>query len=178
MRRFSCTAVGKLFPAVALCGFLLGQPGPAAAGPAEELALYLKIFSQTKSIGIIYSDPKNEAAVAALKSGAEALKLKLLAVKVASINEFPQALREMQTQADTVWVLDDPLYSNLDAWKYFIMFSLRHQLKTVVPSRRALELGGLCCFPEPGKALLNKKVLKLLGLEPSPGEAEVSYYGE
>jgi len=177
MHRFSLTACGKLFPAVVLCGFLLGQPGPAAAGPAEELALFLKIFPQTKSLGIIYSDPKNEAAVAALKSAADTLKLKLLAVKVASINEFPQALRELQPQADTVWVLDDPLYANLDAWKYFIMFCLRHQLKTVVPNRRGVELGGLCCFPESGKALINKKVLGLLGLDLGPQAAEVSYYG-
>ena len=177
MRRLSFTACRRFLPVAALSGFLLGHPGPAAAGPAEDLALYLKLFPSTRSIGIIYSDPRNEAPVAALRSAAETLKLKLLPVKVASLQQFPQALRGLQPQVDTVWVLDDPLYANLDAWKYFIMFSLRYQLKTVVPNRRAVELGGLCCFPESGKALINKKVLGLLGLEPGPQAAEVSYYG-
>jgi len=165
--------------ALLLCQCLL--PATALASlPSEKniLELFVRVFPDTKNIGIIYSEPKHEQTVKIIKQHAKELKIEAKSFKVSSIKEFSEALNELKGAVDTIWVLDDSLYSNMEVWKYFIMFTMRHRIKTIVHSEKALSLGGLFYCPDTTEVLVNRRVMDLIGVKAREDVAPVKYYGE
>lgn len=162
-----------------LCAGLLLFCGTAfAQDDRGAVAAYVSVFPDTKSIGIVYSDKSLEGRIDLIKKDAEEKKIKVIISHAPTIKEFPQALRDLKDKADTIWVLDDPLYSVADAWKYFILFTLRAQIKTVVPNEKSLSQGGLFFYTEEKEALINKRVLDIMGLKVESEGVPIKYYGE
>ena len=157
--------------------------GPAArpsASPSlgEALQAYLRVFPEVKNIGVIYSESKNEDPIKNLTQSAKEKNILVVPIKVSSIKEFPGACREAGSKADTVWVLEDSIYSVVpDAWSYFVLLAMRNRVKIVVPSEKALASGGLFYFSEEKEIVINLRILKVLGLKVSPEAGPVKYYG-
>ena len=145
---------------------------------SEVLVAYLQAFPEVKSIGIIYSQPDMEDTIQKLTESAETKKVNVIKIRAPSIKEFPQALRDMKDKVDTFWVLDDPLYSMKEAWTYFIMFSLRNGIKTVVFSEKVLADGGLFFYTEKKEIMVNKRILDVNGFKVSEKAGPVKYFGE
>jgi ABC-type uncharacterized transport system substrate-binding protein len=102
--------------------------------------------------------------------------VKVVVTRVASVKEFPGALQAIKDRVDTVWVLDDEVYSIQETWNYLIMFCLRNKLKTVVSTDKALQLGGLFyCGPDQS-CRVNKRILEVLGMTVSERAGSVQYY--
>jgi ABC-type uncharacterized transport system substrate-binding protein len=172
---------GILKANAALACLLCLLPVAAAASlPSEKdiLGLFSKIFPDTRSIGVIYSEDKHEQTVGIIREHAAKKKIEVKSLKVSSIKEFSEALNNLKGAVDTIWVLDDSLYSNMEVWKYFVMFTMRHRLKTIVHSEKALSLGGLFYCPDTSEVIINKRVLDLLGVKVKEGAGPVKYYGE
>lgn len=149
-----------------------------ASSPSQSdvLEAYLRVFPDVKGIGIIYSDAQKEKAIHKLEKIATAKKIKVIKARVPSVKEFPQALRDMKGRVDTFWVLDDPLFSLKEAWYYFVLFSLRNHIKTVVFTEKALASGGLFYYTDKKEVMINKKILEVLGLKVSEKAGPVRYF--
>ncbi len=128
----------------------------------KTLEVFVKTFPKTKSIGVIYSDEALDKRVESLKEAAAAMNIELEAVRITWIKIFPQTLDKMKGKADTVWVMDDPIYSTAEVWKYFIFFTIRNKIKTVVPNEEKLKQGGLFYCPENGEPMINEKIRKIV----------------
>ncbi len=142
----------------------------------EVLDAYLRAFPDVKSIGVIYSEPKNEVLIKELERTAKAKKIEVLKVRAKSIKDFPDALRILKDDVDTFWVLDDQLFSMSEAWNYFIMISLRNRIKTVVFSEKALASGGLFYYTDKKEIMINRRIIGLLGLKVSEKAGPVKYF--
>lgn len=161
-------------------GLFLGSAVRPSAPPllGEALQAYLRVFPEVKSIGVIYSEPKNEGPIKDLTQSAKEKNILVVPIKVASIKEFPGACREAGGKTDTVWVLEDSIYSVVpDAWSYFILLAMRNRVKIVVSSEKALASGGLFYYSEEKEIVINARILKLLGLQVPPEAGPVKYYG-
>lgn len=170
----------KHLKALALLVLLCVVPASAPATPPTEtevLDLYLKVFPDTKSIGVIYSEEKNEQSVRALEERGRELGIEVKSFKVSSIKEFSKALSYFKGLVDTIWVPDDGIYQSMEVWKYFVMFTMRHRIRSIVHSEKSLAMGGLFFSPEENEILINKRVLDMLGLE-VPDGVPVKYHGE
>jgi len=166
---------------IVLLGVLIICPTPDKASPSvenEALAAYLRIFPGVKNIGVIYSESRNEEPVKNLTQSAKQNNINLIKVKVSSIKEFPKACREVGAKVDTVWVFDDLIYTSVpDAWSYFILLTVRNSLKTVVHTEEALSSGGLFYYNAQKEIVINRRILKVMGLEVPEDAGPVKYLG-
>jgi hypothetical protein len=129
-----------------------------------------------KSIGIIYSQPQYEETIGRLTESARGKEINVIKVKVPSIKEFSQTLGEMKGKVDTFWVIDESLFSVQEVWNYFMMFTFRHRIKTVVFTEKALALGGLFYYTEDKETMVNKRILDVLGCKVSEKAGPIKYY--
>jgi hypothetical protein len=150
--------------------------GAVTAGEAEALEAYLRVFPEVKSIGVLYSEPRHEEGIARLSEAAAKHKVGVIKVKVPSIKEFPGALQDMKGKADTLWVVDDQLYSLQEAWNFLVMFTLRNKIKTVVATEQALGVGGLFYYSPAKEVTVNKRILEVMGLTIAEKAGPVKYY--
>jgi hypothetical protein len=142
----------------------------------EVLDAYLRAFPEVKNIGIIYSQPKYEEIIVNLAESAGAKEVKVIKVKVPSIKEFSETLGDMKGKVDTFWVIDESLFTVQEVWNYFMMFTFRHRIKTVVFTENALALGGLFYYTEDKETMVNKRILDVLGCKVSEKAGPVKYY--
>ena len=156
------------------CSLLARAQSPSES---EVLEAYLRVFPEVKAIGIVYSQADKEEGIQKLEELAKAKKVKVIKVRVPSLEGFPQALREMKEKVDTFWVLDDPLFSLKEAWSYFVMFTVRNGIKTVVFSEKSLASGGLFFYAENKEVLINKRILEVNGFKVSEKAGSIKYYG-
>jgi len=162
---------------VSLCLILVAAAGSAVPPKIDKsLETYLKVFPEVKSIGVIYSRADLEPAIRQLESGARAKKIKLVKISSPTIKEFPDAVTQIKDQVDTIWVLDDPLYSVQDVWAFFLFFTIRNNLKTVVSTGKALSEGGLFYYNDLQEVVINRRMLNLLRLKVSSNAGEIKYY--
>jgi len=150
-----------------------------AAPPTEKdtFEAYLLAFPDTKAIGVIYSEAKNDQSIKKIEDCAQEKNVVLIKMQASSIKDFPDALRQMKDKVDTLWVPSDALYSISESWNFFIMFCLRNRIKTVVLNEKALAGGGLFFLTENSEIIINKRILDVLGLKVSDKAGTVKYYG-
>jgi len=160
-----------------LCSIFFPASGTTAPQSIEKtVEAYLRVFPDAKSIGVIYSQDALEKTVRQLETIAKARKIKVVSSRIPSIKEFPAAVKELKDQVDTFWVLDDPLYSSQEAWSFFIFFTIRNKLRTVVSTEKGLKDCGLFYFSGDKEAVVNKRMLDILGAKVSGNAGEVRYY--
>ena len=100
----------------------------------------------------------------------------MIKVKVPSLKEFSQRLGEIKGKVDTFWVIDESLFSVQEVWNYFMMFTFRHRIKTVVFTEKALSLGGLFYYTEDQEIMINKRILDVIECRVSEKAGPVKYY--
>jgi len=159
-----------------LCAIVYPASGTAATPVDKTLEAYLKVFPETKSIGVIYSQASFEPSLKQLEAGAKAHNVKVVKVNCPGIKEFPAAITGIKDQVDTVWVPDDPLFALPDVWSFFLFFTIRNQLKTVVSTEKALKEGGLFYYSENKEAIINKRMLDIFGIKVSSLGGAVRFY--
>jgi ABC-type uncharacterized transport system substrate-binding protein len=171
------TAVHGWIMAFILAAMIVPNPGITdSPATGEILEAYLKVFPDVKIIGVLYSRPEFEETVKDLEAGARARNVFVIKYKTPTIKDFPVALLDMRGKADTIWVLDDPIYSMSEAWSYFIVYTLRNRIRTVVSNEKALKDCGLFYYSPNKEIVVNKRMLYVLGLEVSEGAGKVKYY--
>jgi hypothetical protein len=158
-------------------GLTVVAAGSGGSSTGVVLEAFLKAFPDSRTIGVLYSEPQFEGAITELKAKAQERGIEVMPVKIGSIKEFPDQLQNMKGKADTLWVVDDPLYSLQEVWNFFIMFTLRNKIKTVVFTERALQYGGLFYFSPAQESMINKRILEAMGLTVSPEAGTVLYHG-
>ncbi len=162
---------------LSMCSILVAAGGSAAPPPGDKtLESYLKVFPGVRSIGVIYSQTSLEPTIRQLESGAKTKNIKVVKVLSPTVKEFPAAVTALKNQVDTLWVLDDPLYSVQDVWAFFLFFTIRNQIKTIVSTEKALKEGGFFYFSEGREVILNKRMLDILGIKVSSLAGAVKFY--
>ncbi len=143
---------------------------------AEAFEAYLLAFPDVKNIGVIYSKAENEATIGELEDIAKSKNVGVIKFRSPTIKEFPKATRDLKDKVDTIWVIDDPIYSIHEAWSYFVFFTMRNRIKTVVSTEQALKECGLFYYTAEKEIVVNKKILGVLGLSVSSDAGPITYY--
>lgn len=125
---------------------------------------------------MIYSENSLDKSIRELETAAKARNIKVVKILSPSMKEFPGAVKQIKDQVDTIWVLDDPLYSVQDVWSFFIFFTIREKIKTVVSTEKGIKDCGLFYFSDTKEAVVNKRMLDILGLKVALDAGEVKYY--
>jgi len=152
------------------------QEVPPPLTHCEVLGSFIKAFPETRKIGVFYSKPEFEKAVSDIEKCEAAAGLTITKIKVETFKELPDALRNAKDNVDTIWMLDDSLFSVQEAWNFFIMFVFRSKIKTIVPSEKTLSLGGLFFVNDKKESMVNERILKVLELKVSEHAGEVKYF--
>ena len=101
------------------------------------------IIPQLKTIGVIYNPKISREAIEIAAATAKNMGLELVAIKVNSEKEVPQALRIMKGNIDAMWMVMDETVVNSQSIQYIMLFTIRNKIPFMGLSIRFVQDGAL-----------------------------------
>lgn len=108
-----------------------------------ELEWLRKILPQARNIGVVYHSDENHERLARAQASAAKLGLTLHTRRVQGPNGIPAALESLETTADAIWGVADPVVLSPETAKPILLFSMRNRLPFVGLSLAWAKAGAL-----------------------------------
>lgn len=159
-------------------GFInsVNRPGSNITGASLDIPLeiqfnyFKRVVGSIKKMGVLYSSETEniikQAAIAARQLGIE-----LVAIRIESEKDIPQALDSLCRISDAIWSVADQLVYTSRSTKHIVLQTLRHGLPMMGFSQSLVEAGGLFTldfdFKDVGRQAGEIAVRVLHGTSPS-----------
>jgi len=169
----------KIFICILItCLAAVGWSASIGVEPGKVLTRFQRIFPSAKSVAIIYSDPGSETYVLKAEAAAKKQGLNFTAVRIKAFEDIPPSIRSLFNKIDALWLVDDPLISQPNALNYLLLNAVQQRWKTIVLQEDWVRRGGLFYLTEGGEAVINRGIMKCLGLEVPEDAGLIRYIGE
>lgn len=118
--------------------------GVALQQPVRTQLETLKALAQgAKRVGVLYTPRYSKSVVDAAQEAARALSLQLVAAKVESTEEVPDAVRAFAGKVDALWMIADRSVANPEAVRSIIGFALAQKVPVFALSEQQVRDGAL-----------------------------------
>jgi len=109
----------------------------------EQFIILRSIKKSIKRVGVLYTRPVNDALIVNARSAADDEDLELVTSPITSSLDLQQALTDLLTRVDALWIPPDPLLNSEEATKYIGSKSLESKIPLVGPSDRYTRSGAI-----------------------------------
>jgi putative tryptophan/tyrosine transport system substrate-binding protein len=112
--------------------------------PVEtELRFLQRLLPGQRNVGVLFNPSENQARIDAAARAAAGLGLNLIARKVMSPMDLPDALESLNRRADVLWGVPDQVVLNSQTARPILLFSLRNRIPFVGLSEMWVKAGAL-----------------------------------
>ncbi|NLB34537.1 MAG: hypothetical protein GX817_01775 [Elusimicrobia bacterium] len=109
----------------------------------KHLEIFQKELSGINRVGIIYTAEDKTTSLRGIRIAAAVLGLEVVSAPVNSINEVPQALREISRSTDIIWLIPDAILSDPGTRNHILQFTTVNRLPVWGISEHYVKRGAL-----------------------------------
>jgi putative ABC transport system substrate-binding protein len=109
----------------------------------QQLATLKSLAPNTKNVGVMYNPRHSRALVEAAFEAAKAQGLNIVAAKIDSPDEVPDATRAFLGTIDALWMVPDQTVMNADSFTHLLKFTFKNKVPFFSVSHKLVENGAL-----------------------------------
>jgi putative ABC transport system substrate-binding protein len=143
----------------------------------QQLATLKTLAPNTKTVGVMYNPRHSKPLVEQAVAAAQAEGLKVVAAKIDSPDEVPDATRAFLGTIDALWMVPDQTVMNTDSFRHLLKFTFKNKVPFFSVAHRLVESGALVSL-SPDYAAIGAQVgrlaLKIVNEKVSPKDLPVA----
>jgi putative ABC transport system substrate-binding protein len=120
--------------------------GVALKVPVREQFIVLKTIRKFKRVGIIYTQTVNDSMFQDARSAADDENLELVPEPIRSSQDLQQAMTDLLTRVDALWIPPDPSLNTEEVIQYIGSKSLESKIPFVGPTDRFVRSGAIFSY--------------------------------